>query len=56
MDVSSNFYDSRDKSLICNVVLYEANKSYKTLSASFAFGTVETFYTVADLIVCEVYV
>lgn len=56
MDVSVSFYDSRDNSFICNVVLYAANKSYKTLSASYAFGTVETFYVAADLIICEVYV
>lgn len=56
MDVSVSFYDSRDKSFICNVVLYAANKSYKTLSASYAFGTVESFYTVADFIHCEAYV
>lgn len=56
MDVSVSFYDTRDNSFICNVVLYAANKSYKTLSASYAFGKVETFYTVADLIVCAVYV
>ncbi len=56
MDVSVSFYDSMDKSFICNVVLYAANKSYKTLSASYAFGNVESFYTVADLMCCEVYV
>ena len=56
MDVSVNFYDSRDKSFICNVVLYAANKSYKTLSAPYACGTVESFYFVADLVCCEVYV
>lgn len=56
MDVSVNFYDSRDESFICNVVLYAANKSYKTLSASYAYGTVKTFYVVAYLVCCEVYV
>ena len=56
MDVSVSFYDARDNSLICNVVLYDVKKSFKTLSASYAFGTVETFYTVADLMCCEVYV
>lgn len=56
VDVSASFYESRDKSFICNVVLYAADKSYKTLSAAYAFGSVETFYTVADLIYCEVYV
>ena len=56
VDVSVSFYDSRDNSLICNVVLYAANKSYKTLSASYAFGTVKTFYVAGDLLICEVYV
>ena len=56
MDVSVSFYDSSDKSFICNVVLYAANKSYKTLSAPYAFGTVESLYVVADLICCAVYV
>lgn len=56
MDVSVSFYDTRDNSFICNVVLYEANKSYKTLSSSYAFGNVKSFYVVADLVCCEVYV
>lgn len=56
MNVNISFYDSTDKSFICNVVLYNANKSYKTLAASYAYATVETFYSVADLIHCEAYV
>ena len=56
MDVNISFYDSRDKSFICHVVLYAANQSYKTLSTSYAYATVETFYAAADLIVCEAYV
>ena len=56
MDISVNFYDSSDKSFICNVGLYAANKSYKTLSASYSYGTVESFYVVADLVCSEFYV
>lgn len=56
MDVNISFYDSRDKSFICHVVLYDANKSYKTLATSYAYAIIKTFYTVADLTCCEAYV
>ena len=61
MDVSVSFYDTRDNSFICNVVLYAANKSStvvlndaktgcKTLSAVCGYGYVEYFYVSADVI------
>ena len=56
VDVNISFYNSSNKSFICHVVLYDANKSYKTLSASYAYASIEKFYTVADLTCCEAYV
>lgn len=56
MDVNISFYNVNDKKFICHVVLYDANKSYKTLAANYAYATIGSFYTVADLVCCEAYV
>lgn len=56
VDVKIAFYDPVSDNLICQIMLFDANKSYKTVAATYAYAPIKTFYKVADFIVCEAYV